>query len=81
MNTDYKIKDINLADLGRKTISISEKEMPGLMALRKKYSSEKPLKGLLSEYCFLKDINPGISFSDIVIFLLPKAAKLMSLIL
>ena len=46
MNTDYKIKDINLADLGRKTISISEKEMPGLMALRKKYGSEKPLKGL-----------------------------------
>jgi len=45
MNTDYKIKDINLADLGRKTISISEKEMPGLMALRKKYGSEKPLKG------------------------------------
>ena len=45
MNTDYKIKDINLADLGRKKISISEKEMPGLMALREKYGSEKPLKG------------------------------------
>jgi len=36
MNKDYKIKDINLADLGRKKIGISEKEMPGLMALRKK---------------------------------------------
>ena len=46
MNSDYKIKDINLADLGRKKISISEKEMPGLMALREKYGSEKPLKGL-----------------------------------
>ena len=45
MNSDYKIKDINLADLGRKKISISEKEMPGLMALREKYGSEKPLKG------------------------------------
>ena len=45
MNNDYKIKDINLADLGRKKISISEKEMPGLMALREKYESEKPLKG------------------------------------
>jgi len=45
MNSDYKIKDINLADLGRKKISISEKEMPGLMALREKYESEKPLKG------------------------------------
>ena len=45
MNSDYKIKDINLAELGRKKISISEKEMPGLMALREKYGSEKPLKG------------------------------------
>jgi adenosylhomocysteinase len=45
MNSDYKIKDINLAELGRKKISISEKEMPGLMALREKYGSEKPLEG------------------------------------
>jgi adenosylhomocysteinase len=45
MKTDYKIKDINLADLGRKKISISEKEMPGLMSLRKQYTSKKPLKG------------------------------------
>ena len=45
MKTDYKIKDINLADLGRKKISISEKEMPGLMSLRKQYASKKPLKG------------------------------------
>ncbi|MDD3859149.1 MAG: adenosylhomocysteinase [Bacteroidales bacterium] len=41
----YKIKDINLADWGRKEIEIAEKEMPGLMSIRKKYSSEKPLKG------------------------------------
>jgi len=45
MKTDYKIKDINLADLGRKKISISEKEMPGLMSLRKQYANKKPLKG------------------------------------
>ena len=45
MSTDYKIKDINLSDLGRKKIDISEKEMPGLMALRKKYGKDKPLKG------------------------------------
>ncbi len=45
MKTDYKIKDINLADLGRKKISISEKEMPGLMSLRRQYASKKPLKG------------------------------------
>lgn len=41
----YKIKDINLADYGRREIEIAEKEMPGLMSIRKKYSSEKPLKG------------------------------------
>lgn len=42
---DYKIKDINLADFGRKEIEIAEKEMPGLMSLREKYGQEKPLKG------------------------------------
>ncbi len=40
----YKVKDLGLADFGRKEIEIAEKEMPGLMAIRKKYSSEKPLK-------------------------------------
>jgi len=45
MSKDYKIKDIHLSDLGRKKIGISEKEMPGLMALRKKYGKDKPLKG------------------------------------
>src|ERR1700754_576840 len=44
--TDYKIKDINLADFGRKEISIAEKEMPGLMAIREKYATEKPLNGV-----------------------------------
>lgn len=42
--TDYKVADISLADFGRKEIEIAEKEMPGLMAIRKKYSKEKPLK-------------------------------------
>ena len=41
----YKIKDINLADSGRDAISISEKEMPGLMVTRSKYGPDKPLKG------------------------------------
>ena len=43
--TDYKIKDIGLAELGRKEIAIAEHEMPGLIALREKYGSEKPLQG------------------------------------
>ncbi len=41
----YKVKDIELAESGRKEIVISEKEMPGLMALREKYGKEKPFKG------------------------------------
>ena len=41
----YKIKDISLAGWGRKEIELAEREMPGLMTLREKYSSEKPLKG------------------------------------
>nr|HPM02002.1 adenosylhomocysteinase [Candidatus Cloacimonadota bacterium] len=42
---NYKVKDIELAEAGRKEIIISEKEMPGLIALREKYGKEKPLKG------------------------------------
>ena len=42
---NYKVADISLAEWGRKEIEIAEKEMPGLMAIRKKYSSQKPLKG------------------------------------
>lgn len=42
---DYKVKDISLWELGRKEIEIAEQEMPGLMAIRKKYAKEKPLKG------------------------------------
>jgi len=41
---DYKIKDLELADWGRKELDIAEKEMPGLMAIREKYGKEKPLK-------------------------------------
>lgn len=42
---EYKVKDLSLADWGRKEIKLAETEMPGLMSLRKKYSGEKPLKG------------------------------------
>ncbi|MBQ9435360.1 MAG: adenosylhomocysteinase [Bacteroidales bacterium] len=44
-NLKYKIADMNLADWGRKEIEVSEKEMPGLMALREKYGDSQPLKG------------------------------------
>ncbi len=42
---NYKVKDLSLADFGRAEIEIAEKEMPGLMATRKKYEGKKPLKG------------------------------------
>src|SRR5882672_2490004 len=42
----YKVADMKLADWGRKEISIAEAEMPGLMSIRKKYATEKPLKGV-----------------------------------
>ncbi|WP_354689757.1 adenosylhomocysteinase [Lentibacter algarum] len=43
--SDYIVKDIALADFGRKELNIAETEMPGLMALRKEYGEDKPLKG------------------------------------
>ena len=44
-NMKYKVRDMSLADWGRKEIEIAEKEMPGLMSIRRKYAAEKPLKG------------------------------------
>ncbi len=44
--TDYTVRNIELADFGRKEIGIAEKEMPGLMATREKYGPEKPLEGV-----------------------------------
>ena len=46
MNGDYAVRDLGLADFGRKELDIAEYEMPGLMAVRKKYGPDKPLKGL-----------------------------------
>src|SRR3546814_808725 len=44
--TEFKVADLNLADWGRKEISIAEHEMPGLMSIRRKYAAEKPLAGV-----------------------------------
>ena len=46
MSNDYLVKDISLAEFGRKELDIAESEMPGLMATRKKYGPLKPLKGV-----------------------------------
>src|SRR5699024_1550210 len=41
---DFKVRDLSLADLGRKRIRMAEEEMPGLMSIRAKYAADKPLK-------------------------------------
>ena len=43
---DYKVRDIALAELGRKRIMMAEQEMPGLMQIRARYAPQKPLKGV-----------------------------------
>src|SRR5919109_3452913 len=43
---DFKVKDLSLADWGRKEISVAEQEMPGLMSVRQKYGASKPLSGV-----------------------------------
>src|ERR1041384_1835231 len=45
-SSDYHVKDLSLADWGRKEISVAEQEMPGLMSLRDKYGAQKPLDGV-----------------------------------
>ncbi len=45
---DYVVADISLADWGKKEIAIAEHEMPGLMAIRRKYAEKQPLKGAAS---------------------------------
>ena len=59
---DYKIKDISLAQFGRKEIKIAEIEMPGLMALRERYSKEKPLNNV-KIMCFVKIAHTFVKFS------------------
>ncbi len=58
--TDYKVADLNLAEWGRREITIAETEMPGLMALRKKYGSEKPLKGARIAGCLHMTIQTAV---------------------
>src|SRR3989339_1775014 len=63
---DYKIADLNLADFGRKEIKIAEKEMPGLMALRKKYSNKKPLQGARIVGCLHMTIQTAVLIETLV---------------
>ena len=63
---DYKVKDIGLADWGRKEIEIAEKEMPGLMALRKEYKGKKPLKGARIAGCLHMTIQTAVLIETLV---------------
>ncbi len=57
---DYKVKDIGLAEWGRKEIAIAETEMPGLMALREEYAGEQPLKGARIAGCLHMTIQTAV---------------------
>ena len=66
MNNDFKVKDINLAEFGRKEISIAESEMPGLMALRKEFKGKKPLKGANILGCLHMTIQTAVLIETLV---------------
>ena len=62
----YKVKDISLADWGRKEIELAEAEMPGLMALREQYGALKPLKGARIAGCLHMTIQTAVLIETLV---------------
>ena len=66
MTQDFKVKDINLADFGRKEISIAETEMPGLMSLRDEYKGKQPLKGAKILGCLHMTIQTAVLIETLV---------------
>jgi len=62
----YKVKDISLADWGRKEIELAEAEMPGLMSLREEYGKEKPLKGARIAGCLHMTIQTAVLIETLV---------------
>lgn len=64
--TDYKVKDMSLADWGRKEIEIAETEMPGLMALRAEFGKSKPLKGAKIAGCLHMTIQTAVLIETLV---------------
>jgi len=62
----YKVKDLSLAELGRKEIELAEFEMPGLMSLRKKYSGSKPLKGARIAGCLHMTIQTAVLIETLI---------------
>ena len=64
--TSFKVKDISLADWGRKEIKLAEAEMPGLMALRERYKNEKPLKDARIAGCLHMTIQTAVLIETLV---------------
>lgn len=64
--TDYKVKDITLADWGRKEIAIAQTEMPGLMAIRQEFAKDKPLKGARIAGCLHMTIQTAVLIETLV---------------
>jgi len=62
----YKVADISLADWGRKTITLAEKEMPGLMYLRQKYGPSKPLKGARIAGCLHMTVQTAVLIETLI---------------
>ncbi len=62
----FKVKDISLAELGRKEIMLAENEMPGLMALRKKYGDSKPLEGARIAGCLHMTIQTAVLIETLI---------------
>lgn len=62
----YKVKDLSLADWGRKEIGLAEHEMPGLMSLRRKYAAQKPLKGARVAGCLHMTIQTAVLIETLV---------------
>nr|WP_299344710.1 adenosylhomocysteinase [Allomuricauda sp.] len=62
----YKVKDISLADWGRKEIELAEAEMPGLMSLREEYKNEQPLKGARIAGCLHMTIQTAVLIETLV---------------
>ena len=63
---DFKVKDLSLAEFGRKEISIAESEMPGLMALREEYSGKQPLNGAKIIGCLHMTIQTAVLIETLV---------------
>jgi len=64
--TNYKVKDISLADWGRKEIKLAESEMPGLMSIREEYGDTKPLKGARIAGCLHMTIQTAVLIETLV---------------